>query len=373
VREQAAVDDKGMTMMKQLRVCILGQGRSGRDIHGKFLMTAQDMYRIVAVVDPLPERRERAESEFGCAAFSDYREILGRNDLDLVINATPSHLHVPITLDLLNHGFNTLCEKPLARRAEEVDQLIAAQKAGKKLAIFQQSRYAPYFQQVRKVIESGVLGRIVQISIQFNGFGRRWDWQCIQAYNGGNLLNTGPHPLDQALQLFGTDIMPSVTCHMDRANTFGDAEDYVKLILRGPGRPLIDLEISSCCAYPSFTYNVQGTRGGLKGSMTHIDWKYFRAEEAPEQRLITEPITKDDGTPAYCHEELKWYEESWDVPEEQKNLFNVMARAFYNMLYKTLTEGAPLEITPQQVRQQIAVIEECHRQNPLSRHYDVAM
>ncbi len=241
----------------------------------------------------------------------------------------------------------------------------ASKKAGKLLAIFQQARYAPYFRQVRKVIDSGVLGRIVQISIAFNGFSRRWDWQCVQKNYGGNLLNTGPHPLDQALQLFGTDIMPEVYCIMDRCNTFGDAEDYVKLVLKGKGRPVIDIEISSCCAYPCFTYNIHATRGGLKGNMTHIDWKYFKEEETPEQQLVTAPLENQDGMPVYCSETLKWYEESWDVPEEEKNYFTSMSRAFYNMLYKVLTEGAPLEITPEQVRQQIAVIEECHRQNPL--------
>ncbi len=353
--------------MKPIRVGILGQGRSGRDIHGRFLQTVPDMYEIAVVVDPLKERRERAEEEYHCDTYADYHEILNRKDLDIIVNATPSHLHVPISLDLLNHGFHVLCEKPLARKVEEVDQLIAAsQKKGRILAIFQQSRYAPYFRQVRKIIDSGVLGRIVQISISFNGFSRRWDWQTLQEYNGGNLLNTGPHPLDQALQLFGTDIMPEITCIMDRANTFGDAEDYVKLILRGKGRPIIDLEISSCCAYPSFTYNVQGVYGGLKGTMENIQWKYYIPEEAPEQKLQRQPIHKEDGTPAYCSEELRWYEEAWEVPDEEKDLFMTMTKAYYCMLYRTLTDHVPLEITPQQVRQQIAVIEECHRQNPLS-------
>ncbi|MGI6705723.1 MAG: Gfo/Idh/MocA family protein [Clostridia bacterium] len=353
--------------MKTIRVAILGLGRSGRDIHGRFLQIVPDMYKIAVAVDPLKERRERAEKEYQCETYADYREILNRKDLDIIINATPSHLHVPITLDLLHHGFHVLCEKPLARKVEEVDQLIAAsRKQGRILAIFQQSRYAPYFRQVRKVIDSGVLGRIVQISIQFNGFSRRWDWQTLQEYNGGNLLNTGPHPLDQALQLFGTDIMPEITCIMDRANTFGDAEDYVKLILRGKDRPVIDLEISSCCAYPCFTYNIQGVYGGLKGTMEHIQWKYYRPEEAAEQKLQRQPLHNVDGTPAYCSEGLKWYEEAWEVPHGEKDLFMTMSGAFYSMLYRTLTEQAPLEITPQQVRQQIAVIEECHRQNPLS-------
>jgi len=354
--------------MKTIRVAIIGQGRSGRDIHGAYLIQVPEQYKIVAVTDPIEERRKQAEEEYGCKSYMYYNEILRLDDIDLIINATPSHLHVPVTLDILNAGFNVLCEKPLARKVEEVDMLIsAAEKSGKVFAIYQQSRFAPYFRQVRKVIDSGVLGRIVQISIAFNNFARRWDWQCLQKNYGGNLLNTGPHPLDQALQLFGTDIMPEVYCIMDRCNTFGDAEDYVKLVLKGKDRPVIDLEISSCSTYPCYTYNVQGTRGGLKGSMTHIDWKYFKEEEAPKQKLTTEPLEKSDGTPAYCGEVLKWYEESWDVAEEDKDLFDTMAGSFYNMLYKTLTEGTPLEITPQQVRQQIAVIEECHRQNPLSR------
>jgi len=357
-------------MKTPIRVGIIGQGRSGYSIHCEYLKTVPEQYKIVAVVDPIEERRKRAEQEFGCDAYADYKELLKRDDLDLIVNATPSHLHVPVTLDILDAGFNVVCEKPLARKVEEVDMLIeAAKKSGKIFTIFQQSRFAPYFRQVKKVIDSGVLGRIVQISIAFNGFARRWDWQCVQRFYGGNLLNTGPHPLDQALQLFGTDVMPEVFCVMDRCNTYGDAEDYVKLILRGEGRPLIDLEISSCCAYPSFTYNVQGTKGGLKGTMTHIEWKYFKEEEAPEQKLIMEPLNTPEGKPAYCSEQLKWYEENWSVPEEQKNLFSTISSGFYNMLYNTFTTGAPLEITPEQVRQQIAVIEECHRQNPLSRRY----
>lgn len=354
--------------MKQLRIAILGQGRSGRDIHGDCLKNMQDSYKVVAIVDPLEHRRKRAEEEWGCETFESHHSLLGRKDIDLVVNATPSHLHVPITLDLLKGGLNVLCDKPFARTVPEVDNMInAAKENGKLLVIFQQSRFAPYFQQVKKVIESGVLGRIVQISIAFNGFARRWDWQCIQAFNGGSLLNTGPHPLDQALQLFGNDVEPEVVCIMDRANTFGDAEDYVKLILKAPGHPVVDLEISSCCAYPCYTYNVQGTRGGLKGSMDHIDWKYFKPEEAPEQSLISIPLMNEDGTPKYCMEQLKWHENSWDVPEDQKNLMPVIARTYYEMLYRSMTQDVELEVTPEQVRRQIAVIEECHRQNPLSR------
>ncbi|HET6455286.1 MAG TPA: Gfo/Idh/MocA family oxidoreductase [Armatimonadota bacterium] len=350
--------------MKRIRVGVIGQGRSGHDIHVAAFKLMPGRFKVVAVADPLEGRCDDAVSALGCDAYTDYREMLERGDLDLVVNATPSHLHVPVTLEILDAGFNVLTEKPLARHAADVDKIIAkAKKTGKLFAIYQQSRFAPYFQQVRKVINSGVLGRVVMARVAFNGFGRRWDWQTIQDYSAGNLLNTGPHPLDQALQLFGTDVMPKVTCIMDRANTWGDAEDFVKLILRGEGRPVIDLEISSCCAYPTHTYHVDGTLGGLKGNTTHLDWKYFKPEEAPEQHLIRKPLPGR----AYCRENLKWHEKSWDVPDSQKNLFGYMSRSFYKNLYDALTTGAPLMIKPEEVRRQIAVIEEAHRQNPLSK------
>ena len=178
------------------------------------------------------------------------------------------------------------------------------------------------------------------------------------------LLNTGPHPLDQALQIFGADTMPEVTCFMRRATTYGDAEDHVVLILSGDNRPLINLEISSCCAYPAFLYHVYGTRGGMKGSSTDVEWRYYNPAKAPALRLHREPISKPNGTPSYCTDTLRWICRAWKVPPSKSQLFDSMSADFYRMLHRTLTAGAPLAVTPGHVRQQIAVIEECRRQNP---------
>ena len=360
--------------MKVIKLAIIGQGRSGRDIHGAWLVKDPARYKIAAVADPIKERREKAAGEYNCEACKDYRELFKRKDIDLIVNAAFSHLHVPITLEILKAGYHALCEKPIAARAGDVDRLMAAaKKAGKVFAIFQQARFAPYFAKVQEIIASGVLGRIVQVSINFNGFSRRWDWQTMQSYNGGSLLNTGPHPLDQALVLFGKG-MPEVRCFMDRANTFGNAEDHVKLILSGRGHPLIDLEVSCCCAYPAATYNVYGTRGGMKATTANnAEWKYFKLSEAPKQKLITGSLSKPDGLPDYCSETLKWQEEKWPGASAGTAAAAYspataaganMTETFYNMLYKTLTAKAPLAVTPEQVRRQIAVIEECRRQNP---------
>ena len=352
--------------MKKLRVGIIGQGRSGRSIHAKCLVErVADRYEVAAVCDPIVERCEESHRETGCRVYTDYRKLLEETDLDIVVNASVSHLHVPVSLDIIAAGHNLLSEKPLARTAAEVDRLTeAATKAGVLFAVFQQSRFAPTFLKLREVIDSGVLGRAVMIKVAFNGFARRWDWQTLQSHTGGNLYNTGPHPVDQALQLFG-DADPEVWCRMDGVNSFGDAEDHVKLLLSGPNHPTIDIEISSCAAYAPYVYQVYGSQGGLTGDHAHLEWKYFKPEEAPPQALVREPLTGRK----YCSEELIWYTDSWTSTEEELS-FDYRVEAFYAALYRTMADGEPLAVTVPEVRRQIAVMEECHRQNPRPRRYE---
>ncbi|MEW6754228.1 MAG: Gfo/Idh/MocA family oxidoreductase [Candidatus Latescibacterota bacterium] len=347
-----------------IRVGVLGQGRSGLDIHCSWLRRSPEQYRIAAVSDVLQDRRERAQTELACEAYADYQDLLARDDIDLVVNALPSHLHPQASIDALDAGHHVVCEKPLAWSVAELDRVVdAARRARRVLAPFQQSRYAPHFQKALEVLDSGVLGRIVQVSISYSGFGRRWDWQTLQEFKGGNLLNTGPHPLDQALRLLDFARPREIVCSMDRANTWGDAEDHVKILMRTPGKPDIDVEISSCAVYPRPTLVVYGTRGGLCGGPSRLDWKYFDPQQAPPQQLIRTPLPG----PSYCAEELTYTEGSWEPGEEHKNSFQFMSRCFYDHLHRVLREGAPLYITPEQVRVQIAVIEECHRQNPLTQ------
>jgi len=350
--------------VKRLRVAIIGQGRSGRDIHAAHLKGDTERFEIVAAVDPLPERRERAAAELACETHASHKALLGRRDIDLVVNAAPSRHHVPITLELLNAGLHVLCEKPLASRVADVDRLVeAARRAGRVLAVFQQSRFSPAFRRMREVIASGLLGEIVQVNIAFSGFSRRYDWQTLRAEMGGALLNTGPHPLDQALQLFGDATEPDVRCWMRLATALGDAEDHAIVVLSAPGRPIVQVEVSGCRRIVGPTYTVYGTRGGLSGDTSRLEWSWYDPAEAPPVSLTTTPLSKADGTPAYCSDALVWHTDGWQAPEGF-DLFGSMSAAAYAMLHRVLTEGAPLEVTVEQVRRQIAVIEECQRQNP---------
>lgn len=351
-------------MEKMINVALIGQGRSGRDIHGVYFLGEKSKahFRVVAVVETDESRRARAKAEFGCDVYADYRELFGRNDIDLVVNATPSYLHYPITLDLLKHKFNVLVEKPFSKYAMECEEMIrAARENGVMLAVFQQSRFAPYYERTKRLIESGVLGNIKQIHLNFSGYSRRWDWQCSQRCYGGALLNTGPHPMDMAVDLLGLETMPNVFSVMQQINIAGDAEDYARVILTAPGKPLVDVEINPADKYAGYNIKVCGDRGTLCATTTQVKWQVFADTPLPE--LVLKPLTKADGiSPSYCSEKLQWQE---SCEEMDGTAFDVGTHKLYEDVYAHLVQGKPLTVRLEQVLQQIRIIELAHAQNPI--------
>ncbi|MEM2500959.1 MAG: Gfo/Idh/MocA family oxidoreductase, partial [Candidatus Bathyarchaeia archaeon] len=294
-------------MADQINVGIAGLGRSGWNIHARTLEKLPDKYRVVAVSDPIKERLQEAMGKFGCRTYTDFNELIEDKDVELVVVATPSHLHAPQTIKALEAGKHVVCEKPMATNLAEADAMIeAAKRSGKILTIFQNSLFNPDYLKIREVIRSGKLGRIVLIKIYSHTFGRRWDWQTLKKFGGGELRNNGVHLIIQGLTFIG-DNEPEVFCDLQRTLTLGDAEDHVKIILKAENAPLIDIEVTRACAYPQNTWLIMGTQGGLIGNRFSLKWKYFNPEELPPRQLETEP-TPDRS---YNVEEIPWKEESW--------------------------------------------------------------
>jgi scyllo-inositol 2-dehydrogenase (NADP+) len=355
--------NKETTMTQsQIRVGIAGLGRSGWDIHARLLAPLNDEYQVVAVVDADEKRRQEAIDRFDCQAYTEYDQLLADPAVELVVVALPSFLHADGSIAALEAGKHVVCEKPMATTLADADRMIeAAERTGRLLTIFQQRRYNPDFVKVREVINSGVLGRIVQIRLTESRFSRRWDWQTLQKFGGGSLNNTGPHFLDMALQLFGDAYPDEVFCHLDRTLTLGDADDYLKVVFKGKDAPTIDIEISSACAYPPETWHVQGTQGGLAGTTQQLRWKWVDWAAQPPRQLDLQPTPNR----SYNLDQLTWQEASWDVAQDTSPKY----AAFYHDLYATLRQGAPLTITPQSVRRVMWLIEECHRRCPLIQEF----
>lgn len=356
--------------MKKLNLAIIGQGRSGRDIHGAFFKSEKNVwFNVKYVVEADPERRERALSEYeGCEVLSDYTELFSKTDVDMVVNASYSDMHYPITKDLLKHGFNVTVEKPFARNYYECMDLIeTAKRHGAVLSIFQQTFFAPFYEKALEVAKSGIIGEVKEVNLRYNGLSRRWDWQTLQERLGGSLYNTGPHPVGMALGFldFAPDTRVAYS-KLDLALTSGDAEDFVKIILTAKDKPVIDLEINATDAYTDYNVKLQGTRGTFKATPGKYKMKYIVEGENPERPVIFASLKGANGEPIYCSEKLIAHEEEGTF---SGTAFDVGTRKYYEMVYARLTENKPLALDPYDMAKIVKVMETVHAENPLPIKY----
>jgi predicted dehydrogenase len=338
---------------------VAGLGRAGWSLHALTLEGLPDQYAVGAVSDPDKGRQTEATDRLGCDAYDDYGDMLADDSLGLIVVAAPSHLHEEFAVRAAEAGKHVLVEKPFATSLDGAERMVqAAKDAGVVVTASQNYRYSPDCLKVREVVASGVLGEIVEIKMQWHRFGRRWDWQTLKEFGGGELNNSGAHVIDQALLLLG-DVEPSVHCERRSTSLYsGDADNHVKVLLSAPGSPTVDIEITSHSAYEQDRWLILGTQGTLRGSDSKLEWKYFDPASVPPRPIDRKP-TPDRS---YNREELPWVEEVYDAPRES---FGVRNRRLYEDLHGSLVGDAPLAITADSILRQIAVLEKCRELAPV--------
>jgi predicted dehydrogenase len=309
-----------------MRVAIIGQGRSGRGIHGEyFLSDVNQKIEVVAIVDEIDVRREKGMKGFGCDGYADYRELFNRKDIDLIVNASFSHMHYSIAKDCLEHGYNVLNEKPFAKTVYECMDLIkTAEKNGVLVTAFHQSLYGPTVLKVKEVIESGKIGETVSIESRIHGSrGIPSDWRCHKPYGGGMMLDWGVHLIDQMLNLI-PETVTRVYCEMTNITT-DEVDDGFKLLLTFASgkRAFVEVGTYNFLALPRFYMQSR------KGTAMIEDWRknarvalckaWHESDVVPVQTAagITKTMAPRDSVTL---DEFDWTRPSSDVHDYYRNL-----------------------------------------------------
>ncbi|MBQ8683443.1 MAG: Gfo/Idh/MocA family oxidoreductase [Clostridia bacterium] len=201
-----------------LKVAIIGYGGiAGAHAPSWQLLEERGKAKLVAVCDIDPDNfsatvetniNSGRELPADVRTYTDYKEMLANEELDLVDICLPTPLHKDVTIDVLNSGINVQCEKPMARNYAQTQEMIAAAKAsGKILMIGLGLRFAVEYEYVKKLIESGEYGRPVAASFQrLSGppLWSRWhSWYMNHEESGGCLLDMHIHDVDMVRHLFG--------------------------------------------------------------------------------------------------------------------------------------------------------------------------
>jgi predicted dehydrogenase len=290
-----------------------------------------------AACDVDAERVASATEEFpGIRTFTDYHALLADPDVDLVVQILPHNMHGQVNLDIVRAGKHCVSEKPFTLTVAEADACIAAaRESGVTLTVFHNRRFDGDHRAMMEVIARGEIGEVFHIEAGMGHFAEpgTW-WRADKAVSGGNFFDWGVHFIDWVLHLI-PDPIENVTAFYHKRRWSGVTnEDETEAVLRFRTGKYADVRISSLDAAPRPAFRILGTDGAIvaenigSGVFTvhhYADGKMWRREETYSNRFA------DAGT--------MWYE-------------NLAAH---------LRDGAPLAITAESARRNIAVLEAAER------------
>lgn len=302
--------------MAKLRYGIIGAGGCGKGKHLASYSLLADQVQIVAVCDIIAEKADAAADQFGAeAAYTDYRQMLAEEKLDLVSVATPNFVHAPAAIAALEAGAHVHCEKPASMTPELVQSMVDAKnRTGRKLMIGLNNRFTPWAQFAKQWVLAGNLGEIYHAKCGWKrrrGIPGKGGWFTTKAQSGGGpLIDLGVHFLDVCNYLL--DFPQPATCSGSTYSKFADCgtstmssnkfataestydvEDLAVGFVRYVNGISLELEFSwaSNTAQEYNYIELYGTKGGLKyekGQLTLF-------EDFQGTVLDASPKLKNDG------------------------------------------------------------------------------
>lgn len=237
-------------------VGLIGYGLGGRVFHAPFVAATPGLaLRAVVSRDPAKVHADIPD----VAVVPDVATLLARPGIDLVVVSSPDALHAEHALAAIAAGKHVLVDKPFATSLSDAQAMAAAaDAAGVQLTAFQNRRWDADFLTLRRLIDAGALGEIVQFESRFD----RWRpepatvWK--EARDGGSWLDLGPHLVDQALCLFGRP--DAITADLATLRDGTPAPDWFHVVLHYPRCRAI-LQSSKLSANHDLRFAVHGTGG----------------------------------------------------------------------------------------------------------------
>jgi len=157
---------------KRIAMGMIGLGRQG--IHANLAtLLGMPEVQIVALCDVdawrLNEAKKRVDAAYGnndCPTYRDWRDVVARDDIDAIMNSTPDHWHVPISIAAVRTGKHVSCEKPLTLSVAEGRRLADAVKAeGVVFRTDTECRSNAYMHKITELVRNGYVGKVTRIDV----------------------------------------------------------------------------------------------------------------------------------------------------------------------------------------------------------------
>lgn len=176
--------------MAPIEAVVIGAGGRGQG-YSKFALKYPRELNVIAVADPIEERRMRLATEHDIPrenCFASWEDLLARGQMaQALLNCTMDRMHMESTVAALEAGYDVLLEKPMSPVLEENVRLVQlAEEKGRWLQVCHVLRYAPFWRKLHEILQSGRLGRVVSIDHREN----LWFFHMAHSYVRGNWRQT---------------------------------------------------------------------------------------------------------------------------------------------------------------------------------------
>ena len=332
---------------KKLNIGLVGFGLSGRYLISPFLMVNPNFNLKTVVQNTASTASEIYPS---VKSVKNLDDVLTDKDIDLVILSSPNETHFNYARRSLLAGKHVLVEKPMASTVAECEILMdLAAKQGKVLSVYQNRRFDGDFQTVQQVIKDGLVGEVLNYEARFD----RWQpnanpkkWKEVPSLVTGVLYDLGAHILDQALVLFGTPKSFDGQVMTQRENTTIDDAFDLRLDY---GRFQVSLKASLLVREPSPRYRINGTNGSFVKYGIDPQEDMLKAGMSPDAKGFGDEDPTNYGT---LNTDLNGLHVQGKITTKAGN-FGLL----FQNLYETIVNGGELAVKPEQVIEQIRIME----------------
>ena len=343
-----------------MKYALIGCGRISAN-HIK--AAANNGFEIVAVCDTDPSQMEKLVKDQKILhdsqthKYTDYQEMILKENPDLVSIATESGKHARIALDCIEAGVHTIIEKPMAMSISDADKIIAAEKNSTvKVSVCLQNRFNIAIRELRKAIDAGRFGKLSHgtIHIRWNrnkDYYQQGSWRGTWGDDGGALMNQCIHGIDLLQWMLGGEVEEVYGVIKRQLHSYIETEDLGMAILKFSNGALATIE-GTTNVFPKNleeTLYIFGEKGTVKIGGTaanNIDlWRFNDESDYDVKNKIIKEVTSNvygnghtslfaDFADAIANDRKPYI----DAKAGKKSLEIVLA------IYKSMQEGLPVKL-----------------------------
>lgn len=317
-----------------VRAALLSYGMSGKVFHAPYI----SLHPGLELLGSWERSKKLIGADYpGVTSYATMDDVLNDTNVDLVVVNTPTYTHFEYAKKVLEAGKHAVVEKAFTANAAEAEELKAlAKKNGVKVSVFQNRRWDSDFKTVKKVVEDGLIGEVVEATFAYDRFNAALSYKVHKetpSPGSGIVKDLSPHLIDQALFLFG---MPeSVFADVTITRPDSKVDDYFEILLYYK-KHRVRLHSMYYVREPVPSYVIYGRTGSFLKTRADVQETKLQAGEKPTKEGWMEP----ESERGFLHTEKDGKVIKEKIPTLPGNYYG-----YYDGVYEAIANGKDMPVT----------------------------